>query len=207
MADSTATTSDSSAPTDGAHPTGTGRRAAIWSVVVGTVVGLFPKVTGLLAFLSPIVRSPKVPDFYADKETDGPSEYLRICSLAALEVDKPQRFAVISDQIDGWNFTPNQPIGSVYVQKSADDTVQVFNTTCPHAGCSVSINSDSSAYLCPCHNSAFNLDGTKLISQSGRPNPSPRNLDSIEQIEIVEGDVWINFQNFYPGRHEKKAKV
>ena len=181
--------------------------AALFS---GAVVAIVPLCAGIFTFLDPLRRKRRVPTAYAtsNEETDGSPGFVRICSLDALSVGgPPQRFAVIDDQLDAWNFTPRQPIGAVYVQRLDDREIQVFNATCPHAGCSVSSN--GRMFHCPCHNSSFELDGSKRVSSSGRENPSPRDLDSLEfdPNRLVEGEVWVAFKNFYTGREEKMAKL
>lgn len=39
------------------------------------------------------------------------------------------------------------------------DGVAKFTRTCPHAGCPLSYNRNEKQFVCPCHNSRFNLDG------------------------------------------------
>jgi menaquinol-cytochrome c reductase iron-sulfur subunit len=177
------------------------------ATVVGAAVGLIPIFTGLFAFLDPLTRKPKVPKLYADASGGGKPGFVRVCSLEALAVGgTPQRFPIIDNEIDAWNFTPNQPVGSVYVQRVAEGDVRVFNTTCPHAGCSVAFT--GAAFHCPCHNSAFNLDGSKLVSSSGRENPSPRPLDviTVDEDKLAQGEVWVKYQNFYTGREQQIPK-
>lgn len=179
----------------------------IAAIVIGGFVGLVPLLVGLFNFLDPIFGKLKKPLWYA-REGEGSDDFIRISSLSALEQDgPPQRFPVIADKQDAWNYIPNQPIGAVFVQRLVGNDIRVFNATCPHAGCSVSCN--GTAYHCPCHNSAFDLDGSKLVSTTGRTNPSPRPLDSLEvDRERLEKnqEVWVKFQNFYTGKHEKKPK-
>ncbi len=174
------------------------------SVVIGAIVGIGPAVIGLLAFIDPLRRKPAKPGLYREDAAAGGDGLIRVASIDALSVAAPQRFPVIDDQIDAWNFTPDQPVGAVYVEKLESGGVRVFNTTCPHAGCSVACN--GTAYHCPCHNSSFNLDGSKMSSDSGRENPSPRDLDSLD-YEIRDGEIWVDFKNFYTGKHEKKEKA
>lgn len=176
----------------------------IASIILGAIVGVAPALIGLVAFLDPLRRTPAKPKSRQQGTGDGASGLIRVASLGALSVGTPQRFPVIDDQLDAWNFTPDQPIGAVYIEKLADDTVRVFNTTCPHAGCSVACN--GAAFECPCHSSSFNLDGTKRVSESGRANPSPRDLDALD-YKVQDGDIWVDFKNFYTGKHEKKEKA
>ena len=174
------------------------------SVLLGAVVGIVPVLVGLVAFIDPLRRRPAKPELYREGEGGSADGLIRVASVNALSVGAPQRFPVIDDQLDAWNFTPDQPIGAVYIEKLAGGDVRVFNTTCPHAGCSVACNGE--AYHCPCHNSSFNLDGSKKVSDSGRENPSPRALDSLD-YELRDGDIWVDFKNFYTGKHEKKEKA
>ncbi|MCA9203539.1 MAG: Rieske 2Fe-2S domain-containing protein [Planctomycetales bacterium] len=205
MSETKTTPAVSSAETNGGEP----RRNFLMSLsatVVGAAVGLIPVFTGLIAFLDPLSRKRKVPGAYA-AASGGREGFVKVCSLEALAVDgSPQRFAVIDNQTDAWNFTPAQAVGSVYVQRTGNSDVRVFNTTCPHAGCSVAFT--GSAYHCPCHNSAFNLDGTKLQSTTGRENPSPRPLDElvVDADKLADGEVWVKYQNFYTGREEQIPK-
>ncbi len=182
-------------------------KVAAW--VIGGLVGVVPAGIGLAAFLDPWLRQPKLPKSGGQSDhTGGQEGFIRVASLTALTVGgMPQRFPVIADQLDAWNFSPNQPIGAVFLQRVGDDQIRCFNATCPHAGCSVACNGQ--AYVCPCHNSSFHLDGQRRTAGSGMENPSPRNLDDLEidPVKLVEGEVWVRFQNFYTGWHDKIPKT
>ncbi len=176
----------------------------IGSFVLGAIVGIGPAIFGLIAFLDPLLRKPTKPKFHKEATSGGDSRFIRVTSLEVLLPNVPKRFLVIADQIDAWNFTPDEPVGAVYIEKLSDSAVRVFNTTCPHAGCSVACT--GTEFRCPCHNSSFNLDGSKLVSESGQENPSPRDLDSLE-YEIRDGEIWVDFKRFYTGKPEKKEKA
>ena len=55
----------------------------------------------------------------------------------------------------------------------------------------------------PCHNSAFELDGTRKP-----PTPSPRDMDplTVDAQKLKEGEVWIEFVNYYPGKEHREEK-
>jgi Rieske Fe-S protein len=116
----------------------------------------------------------------------------------------------VADRVDAWTVDPNQPIGAVYlrrVSKPGDKKakVQAFNAICPHAGCFVAWLPEHKVYLCPCHNSAFLPDGEKTKFQ-GKTNPSPRPMDELK-VEVRDGgEVWVQFQNYYPGLHDKQPR-
>ena len=177
------------------------------SVVIGAVVSLAPVVFGVFTFVDPLSRKNKIPKNYEDENTgDAPEGYIRVASVNSIGGGgSPMRFPVIADQIDGWNFTPDQPVGAVYIERVSATEVRCFNTTCPHAGCSVSYGEATQSFDCPCHNSSFTRDGEKKTSDSGRENPSPRGLDPLD-VKVVGEDVYVKFQNFYTGKHERIPK-
>ncbi|HEY0883234.1 MAG TPA: Rieske (2Fe-2S) protein, partial [Archangium sp.] len=111
---------------------------------------------------------------------------------------EPRKFSVLATKVDAWNRTPNVPVGAVYLQRLPGNKVRALNVVCPHAGCFVDYKGDKNNFHCPCHNSSFGLDGTILDPKS----PSPRPLDALE-VEVRGNEVWVKFQNFRAGVHEK----
>ena len=192
--------------------------AEIAAIVVGGVISVVSLVSGLVIFLDPLSRKPKVPLAYRDaeegdndSEEGGGSGFIRICSLEAIPDDGiPRRFPVITDQIDAWNFTPDQPIGAIYlIRDKGESEPKIFHATCPHAGCSVAPNSENTALLCPCHNSSFDLNGDK-IDMPGKKNPSPRSLDKLEfdtDKLSEQNEIWVKYLDYYTGIHEQKPKL
>jgi Rieske Fe-S protein len=117
----------------------------------------------------------------------------------------PRQFAVSADVVDAWTRATGQRIGSVFLSRSPDDsadTVTAFTATCPHLGCAVDFDPAAGLFECPCHESAFALDGKKI---SG---PSLRGLDPLH-VEVVEIDgvpeIWVDFQRFRTGVAERIA--
>lgn len=66
---------------------------------------------------------------------------------------------------------------------SADDLIAV-NPTCTHAGCTVEWQSDQNLFVCPCHNSQFQPDGTVA---SG---PAPQALTTYE-VKQESGSILV----------------
>jgi menaquinol-cytochrome c reductase iron-sulfur subunit len=158
------------------------------AVVIGGIVTVIPPAAGLLVFLDPLRRK---------SETGGA---VFVANLAAIpESGEPRKFPVLATRVDAWNRTPNVPIGAVYLQRLEGNRVRALNVVCPHAGCFVDFKGTRNNFHCPCHNSSFGLDGKVLDPKS----PSPRPLDSLE-AEVRNGsEVWVKFQNFRAGVHEK----
>jgi Rieske Fe-S protein len=177
------------------------------SIAVGSVLLLGPFLAGLVSFLDPLLRRNQLPAAF-DRGGRGKEGFYRVAVLDALTAGgPPQRFPVVANALDAWNILPEQPVGAVYIQRTGEDTVRVFNATCPHAGCSVA--SDGNGFHCPCHNSSFDLDGSKRQSAAGSENPSPRTLDSLEVDPemLAQGEIWVEYKNFFTGIDYKKPKL
>ncbi|MCU0877132.1 MAG: Rieske 2Fe-2S domain-containing protein [Pirellulaceae bacterium] len=173
--------------------------AALAAIVIGGIVGLFPLGAGALVFLDPILRRKKK----ADTGEDSGRPFRRVAALDALPADgTPVQVPVLADLTDAWNREPNQPVGAVYLRKVGDQ-VECFNAICPHAGCFVAYSVDRKLFQCPCHTSSFQLDGTRIL-----PSPSPRDMDDlkVDDSKLKEGEVWVQFVNYYPGHEEREAK-
>lgn len=171
---------------------------ATMAAVLGAVVAIFPLGAGLLVFLDPILKRKA-----SGSGGEGSRPMRRVATLEALPTDgTPVQVPVIADQTNAWNREPNQPIGAVYLRRQGNG-VECFNAICPHAGCFVAYSGDRKLFQCPCHTSAFELDGERIM-----PSPSPRDMDklSVDQEKLKQGEVWIEFVNYYPGKATQEAK-
>ena len=176
---------------------GTPRRrflAAASAIVVGAVVSLTPLVAGFAFFLDPLLR--RRPNFKGG-DADG---FLDVTNLSDLPDDgTPLRFVLRADKVDAWNEFRNQSIGTVYLRKMPGNQIIAFSDTCPHLGCKVDYQEGSKSFLCPCHASAFTLEG---VPKNKIP---PRGLDSLESKVNADGQVWVKYQDFQCGVEKKGA--
>ncbi|MBI2825732.1 MAG: Rieske 2Fe-2S domain-containing protein [Planctomycetia bacterium] len=164
------------------------------AVLIGGLLVVFPFLAGLRVFADPLRRQ------------GGRGVFLKITSLDSLADDgTPREFPVIADRRDSWNSYPSEPIGAVYLRRiEGPAKVEAFSVVCPHLGCFVGFIRERDIFRCPCHTSAFALDGAVI---SG---PSPRGMDKLECQVRTEGgrdEVWVKFENFYTGRTEQVAKA
>lgn len=165
------------------------------AVVIGGVTMLTPLAVGLSVLLDPLRR----------KKAKG--DFVWVAKLDALAVGgTPLRFPVIKDQIDHFNRFPDEPVGMVYLQRLADDSVVALQATCPHLGCTVDFVTKTDRFACPCHKSFFEKDGIRIDPDTC---PAPRSLDTLEvdtERLRTDGEVWVHFQKFRTGTPEKIAK-
>ncbi len=167
------------------------RRGFVTNVIallIGAAAYLPPAVIGAVAFL----RAP-----FRRKSRTG--QAFRLTSLDSLAIgDPPKNFPVVADRDDAWNRFPNEPIGSVLLRRTGEAEVEALNVVCPHAGCSVQYMTRGDKLYCPCHQASFSLTGLRLDEVS----PCPRDLDTLE-VEITDGEVWVQIQNFRTGSTKK----
>lgn len=170
------------------------------TAAIGSLVALFPVLAGLGVVFHPLRRREK-----RAASADGTdNDFIRVCSLSALPADGiPHAFPVMTVVEDAWSRTPGQRVGMVYVrheEEEAGPKIIAFTAECPHLGCSVDFNGEEKYFECPCHVSAFSLDGAK------EAGPSLRGLDPLEtKITGEEGqqDVWVKFERFRTGIAER----
>ena len=180
-----------------------GSASAITAAAIGGLLGVGPLAIGLYATIMDPLRKKTTPLKAAGGAAGAKDGFYFVAQIGELDSHVPRRFTIVADKIDAWNFMQGQPIGSVYMRMQGEQ-VECFHTTCPHAGCAVSFELESQAYLCPCHNSSFNVDGSKLESD-GSANPSPRGLDALE-VDVQGTNVFVKYEDYFTGRHDKVAK-
>lgn len=186
----TATSGKSSEPDDRR-----GFLVRMMAVVIGGLVTIFPFAAGLLVFADPWRR-----------QASG-ARLVKVATLDDVPDDGvPRRFSVSENQVDAWNYYPNQPVGAIYLRRiKGHATPEALQATCPHAGCMVDFANSAHVFKCPCHNSSFQPDGQII-----QPSPAPRPMDTlvckvIDRAGVKE--VWVEFQNFYTGSADKIPKV
>lgn len=144
---------------------------------------------------------------YPLQQTGLSGKEYQLTTLANLD-ETPRLYSVTDTVADAWVSSPNQPIGNVYIRKTAEGEVQAFQAVCPHAGCRIKVDKQKDAesgeevtlFFCPCHGDLFTLDGERVSPETSK---SARSMDSLETRVDEEGRVFVKFQNFRLGCAEK----
>jgi menaquinol-cytochrome c reductase iron-sulfur subunit len=171
--------------------------AALAAIVTGAIAVLTPLLAGVVTFLSPLFRNRKSPT-------------VRIALLSQVPDDgMPRYFPVVTDREDAWNRYPQQRVGAVYLVRQANEAEPIaFSAKCPHAGCFIGYTAGDDEFKCPCHTSAFNLDGSRV---NGDAEVAPRGMDllpvEVREIDLGDGElvteIWVEFINFQTGHKEQ----
>jgi Rieske Fe-S protein len=131
----------------------------------------------------------------AESSRGGP---LRVAGERDVKPGKPLRVTAVGPHEDAWLRLDRVTLGSCWLVRAVEDgPIRAFSTVCPHLGCGVDFDEKSGKFNCPCHTSAFDLDGRCL------GGPAPRGLDELETH--VEGrDVLVRYQRFRVGTAKRE---
>jgi menaquinol-cytochrome c reductase iron-sulfur subunit len=162
----------------------TSRRGALRVLAVGGAVGC-----GALAI--PTLRFVVAPAAGGS----GSGHWVKTVPLDSLTEGEPKRVAVVADHRDAWTLEKHVELGAAWLEKRGDKVV-AWSTVCPHLGCAVDRNPAGPGFFCPCHDSYFDAEGSRING------PSPRGLDSLG-VRVDDGFVHVEFRRFRQGTPDK----
>jgi menaquinol-cytochrome c reductase iron-sulfur subunit len=153
-----------------------------------SVIGAFSAVAGLflgIPFVAALVGS-------AARAREG--DFNEVGSVDDLPLGRPVDlpFAELSQDA----FLERETVRRVWVVKRSETRVSVFSPICPHLGCRLDWDQAALRFVCPCHASAYDIDGRVL------GGPAPRPLDVLP-AEIRKGRVYVRWRQFKVGTADK----
>ena len=154
---------------------------------IGALAGALAIIPGLGFLASPLGRA-----------TRPGGNALRVASTRDVKPGKPLRVTAVGPREDAWLRLDKVTLGSLWLVRAVEDgPIKAFSTVCPHLGCGIDFDDKAGKFNCPCHASAFDLDGRCLVG------PSPRGLDELDTR--VEGrDVLVRYQKFRVGSSKRE---
>src|SRR5262245_8733489 len=114
--------------------------------------------------------------------------------LSELKSDTPVNKKIATDDITGWAETREQH--QVYVLPGN----RVLSAVCPHEGCEVAWDKATNRFSCPCHESYFAADGTRLTG------PARRGLDALPS-RINEDKVQVLYESYENSASERVKRT
>ena len=139
--------------------------------IVGGAIGLAIGLPAVSYLIDPALRE------------GGKEAWIPIGKLESMEIGKPYRFSFTRVKVNGWERTSNS-FGGFVLRKSEDpNDLLILNSRCTHLACTVNWIEDEGAYICPCHDAEFNVNGEVL---SG---PPPRPLDRFAEHRLTEDGI------------------
>jgi Rieske Fe-S protein len=149
-------------------------------VTTGIVGGLIGAAIGLPAvyyLIDPALRE------------GGKDAWIPIGKFEDMQSGVPYPFSFTRVQVNGWERTASS-FGGYAIRKSDDPAdLLVLNSRCTHLACTVNWSGDAQAFICPCHDAKFSMEGEVL------DGPPPRALDVFDEHRLTaEGVIEIHFQ-------------
>jgi menaquinol-cytochrome c reductase iron-sulfur subunit len=110
------------------------------------------------------------------------AEWVTAGDVTQLQPGAPEEVVFRRNRVDGWKVTSEK--STAWVVRASSGDVVAFAPQCTHLGCAYHWDESHHYFLCPCHTSAFALDG-KVLS-----GPAPRPLDRYE-VKVDGGKIMI----------------
>ena len=171
------------------------RRAALRlaTSVLRSLIALVLAVPALAYIASPL------------RKRNRDNSFATLTRLSQLEAGVPRSFAIIEDRHDAWVKYPREPVGAVWlVRQKAGGTPAViaFSAECPHLGCAVNLAPGGKGFQCPCHTSAFDLEG----KPENQVPPRPLDELEVEPLHGADPEIRVKFERFR-AQIEKKVPL
>ncbi|MCI0390910.1 MAG: FAD-dependent oxidoreductase [Acidobacteria bacterium] len=126
------------------------------------------------------------------KEAAAKEQWTDVIPIDEVPDGEPIKRAVVISQDGGWGRFNSQQL--VWIVKEGENLV-AYSAICPHLGCT--INTAENGFICPCHGSAWNHQGSKL------GGPTPRGMDTLD-YRIEDGMLQVKYQYFRQGQPDKE---
>ena len=147
------------------------RRSFLQLLPFGVFVGVFASIGGAaFRFLRPRIGAAS-------------EQWIDVGTLAEITGPQPLAKKVVAEHVSGWAVTTEEH--NVFVLPAKNN--QVLSPICPHEGCEVMWEQSRNRFSCPCHESYFSADGSRI---SG---PSPRGLDPLP-TRVQDGKLQVQYR-------------
>lgn len=143
----------------------------IVTTAIGSIMGLLVGLPIIGYIISPAIKVREVDDWVS---LGAPDDF---------PLGTPTLFSFTRTKVNGWEHTTNSY--GVYVLRKEGGELHVFSNVCTHLSCRVKWREQARAYVCPCHEARFDIDGNVLYG------PPPRPMDEYE-YKIEEGNIIIH---------------
>lgn len=109
-------------------------------------------------------------------------EWAETADLARLKTNEPEEVTFRRNRVDGWKVVSEK--ATTWLVKVSDNEVVALAPQCTHLGCAYHWEDSRRNFICPCHTSAFSIEG-KVLS-----GPAPRPLDRLA-VKLENGKVLV----------------
>ena len=160
------------------------RRTFLTYLPIGIVAGVFGSLlTAAFRFLRPVIASPN-------------DRWIDVAQVGEISGASPISKRIKTEISTGWAVTTEQH--NVFVLPANNN--QVLSAVCPHEGCEVTWESSSNQFLCPCHESYFGSDGSRV------KGPSGRGLDALPS-RVQDGKLQVQYRSYDNASPERTTRA
>lgn len=143
---------------------------------------VYAALYGLGALIGAALAIPATLYLFLPPKTRKDQSWVEAGDTSQLQPGVPEEMTFRRIHTDGWKVYSEKD--TAWVVKSAGGSIVAFSPVCTHLGCAYHWDTGKSEFICPCHTSAFAIDGTVL---SG---PAPRPLDRFE-TKVENARLWL----------------
>lgn len=126
-------------------------------------------INGLMGLITAALAVPAAAYLLIKPKSKKGSEWVDAADVNALPVGQPQEVVFRRSRVDGWRVLNEK--ATAWVVKMDGGNVVAYSPSCTHLGCAYHWDEQTKNFICPCHTSAFSIEGKVLAG------PAPRPLD------------------------------
>lgn len=129
-------------------------------------------IGGLWAAIAAALGLPAATYVFVPPKSRNSDEWIDVGDVAQLPTGRPEEVVFRKNRVDGWKVTSEK--ATAWVIRKSPQEIVAFSPQCTHLGCAYHYSEQTNEFVCPCHTSAFSLEGEVLTG------PAPRPLDRYE---------------------------
>jgi len=130
------------------------------------------------AWISASLGLPAIAYLFLPPKAVKPDEWIEIGDADSLSRDAPTEMTFRRNRVDGWKVISER--GTAWLVRSASNEIVAFGPQCTHLGCAYHWDEGRDRFVCPCHNSVFDMGGKVTAG------PAPRPLDRYD-LKVESG--------------------
>ena len=142
-------------------------------------------VFGFGAVMSAVLAVPAVAYLFAVPKSRRKQGWINAGDISQVPLNSPEEVVFRKTRVDGWKIV-NERTTAWVVRKSPTEVIALA-PQCTHLGCAYHWDAERKEFECPCHTSAFSMDG-KVLS-----GPAPRSLDryavKVDGNQLLVGEI------------------
>ncbi|MBC7771242.1 MAG: ubiquinol-cytochrome c reductase iron-sulfur subunit [Pyrinomonadaceae bacterium] len=142
-------------------------------------------ILALGALMSGALAVPAVAYLFATPKSRKKVGWIDAGDISQVPMNAPEELVFRRTRVDGWKIV-NERTTAWVIRKSPGEVIALA-PQCTHLGCAYHWADDKNEFQCPCHTSAFSMEGKVL------GGPAPRSLDryevKVEGNRLLLGDV------------------